>query len=442
MGIASPDISPSARSSQWKWWVCVLLLLATMVNYMDRLTLNQTAKRIKDELQLTNEQYGQIEFTFGVGFALGSLLVGWSVDRWNVRRIYPTAVFLWSVAGFLTGFAQSLGGLLLFRFLLGLFEAGNWSCALRTTQRILTPDQRTLGNGLLQSGAAIGAIITPLVVQALVSGPDTWRYPFFVVGAVGTLWVFFWLATVRQEDLALPRPAVGASAASNDGRWPMLQIYRDRRFVVLVILVITINLTWHFFRVWLPLFLQENHGYAEREVNHFTSAYYLATDLGSLSAGFATLLLARGGMAVHTSRVFVFFACTLLTMLSLAAGALPTGPLLLALLLVIGFGALGLFPNYYSFSQELTVRHQGKLTGTLGCCTWLSTAVMHPLVGRWLDQTHDYASAVAVAGLFPLLGLAALLLLWRLPRAGANGAPPLPTSERREDLLEKRPAHG
>ena len=97
-----------ARSSTWKWWVCSLLLLATMINYMDRMTLNQAAKRIKEELHLTSEQYGEVEAAFNYAFAVGSLFVGWTADRWNVCWIYPIALLGWSVAGIATGFAQTL----------------------------------------------------------------------------------------------------------------------------------------------------------------------------------------------------------------------------------------------------------------------------------------------------------------------------------------------
>jgi ACS family hexuronate transporter-like MFS transporter len=108
----------------------------------------------------------------------------------------------------------------------------------------------------------------------------------------------------------------------------------------------------------------------------------------------------------------VFLACALLTLLSLVTALLPAGPLLLGVLLVMAFGSLGLYPPYYSFSQELTIRHQGKVNGSLAGLTWLAMAVMHPLVGRWIDQTRDYASAMAVAGLAPLVGVGALFLFW------------------------------
>jgi ACS family hexuronate transporter-like MFS transporter len=412
--MAAAALDAPARRNTWKWAVCGLLLLATMINYMDRLTVNLTAKRIKDELSLTNEQYGDIEFAFGIAFALGAVVVGFLVDRWNVRWVYPAALLGWSAAGFVTGFAQTLAQLMLFRFALGLFEASNWPCALRTTQRILPPRERTMGNSILQSGGALGAIVTPLIVQALVDGPGTWRRPFFVVGAVGTVWVLFWLATVRSADLALPADPCPGTPGDATGPGPsFVDIFWDRRFWALVTLVVSINLTWHFFRVWLPLFLREARGYSESDVNYFTSAYYAAADAGCILSGLATLFLARRGFAVHTCRQLVFLAGSLLTMLSVAVAFLPAGPLLLGLLLLVAFGALGIFPPYYSFSQELTVRHQGKLTGTLGCTTWVVTALMHPLVGRWLDQTKNYSAVVALAGLCPLASFAVLVLLWR-----------------------------
>jgi ACS family hexuronate transporter-like MFS transporter len=384
-----------------------------MINYMDRLTVNLTAARIKAELRLSNERYGQVESGFGIAFALGALAFGVLADRWNVRWLYPAALLLWSAAGFATGFAWGFASLIAVRALLGLAEAGNWPCALRTTQRILPPEQRTMGNAILQSGAALGAIIIPLVVAALVDGPGSWRRPFFVVGAAGVSWVVLWLVSVRSADLALPSTKALDREAEAGRHVHFGPILLDPRFWALIVLVITINQTWHFLRVWLPLCLQDHFHYSERATFGFTTAYYVATDAGSLTSGALTLWLVRRGVSVHGSRVMVFAGCAALTSLTVVAAYSPAGPATLGLLLLIGFGSLGLFPVYYSLGQELTVRHQGKLTGVLGFSTWVASAVMHPLVGRWLDETGNWSLVLALAGLAPLLGLAALLLLWR-----------------------------
>ncbi|HTU21733.1 MAG TPA: MFS transporter [Gemmataceae bacterium] len=456
------DSSLLFRDRSWKWRICGLLLLATMVNYMDRLTLNQMAKPIMTEFGMTAREYGQLESAFGVAFALGAILMGWMADRWNVRGVYAAAVLLWSLAGFLTGLAQGFATLLLCRFLLGLAESGNWPCALRTTQRILPASERPMGNGLLQSGAAIGAILTPLVVLFLFreQEPNSWRYPFLAIGMVGLLWVAGWLFSVRREDLArteisrspslisilgflvglysldllvhivyADRPWVplavklGVTALGVGGvaYWLARATREDpkleravffRRFWVLAFLVVTINITWHFFRAWLPLFLQNQHGYTLQQFGWFSMAYYLATDAGCLTAGFVTLQLARGGVPVHTSRLLVFSACAVITTLSVVAAVLPASWPLLGVLLVIGFASLGLFPNYYSFTQELSERHQGKVTGSLGCICWMFMSLLHEVVGDMVKRTGTYSLGVGCAGLVPLLGVAVVIVFW------------------------------
>src|SRR5262245_66632389 len=110
----------------WKWGVCGLLLLATMINYMDRQTLNQTAKGIKVPLaEDDNQLYARLETGFGLAFAAGSVLSGLVVDRIGVRLYYPMMVLAWSAAGFATGLVRNYEQLLACRVMLGVFEGAN-----------------------------------------------------------------------------------------------------------------------------------------------------------------------------------------------------------------------------------------------------------------------------------------------------------------------------
>jgi ACS family hexuronate transporter-like MFS transporter len=433
----------AARSAAWRWSVCGLLLVATMLNYMDRQTLSQTAPDLGRELGLSNERYGDLEMGFGLAFAAGGIVTGILADSINVRWMYPIVLVGWSLAGIATAFAAGIGGaitrlvpswagdagheaylgLLVCRVALGLFEAGQWPCALVTTQRLLAREDRSFGNSILTSGASLGAVFTPLVAQALVTGErGTWRAPFVVIGIAGMAWVVPWLAMIRARDLA--RPAAIEPAGSGRPRGGALEDPGRfwRRFAALAVTVIAINITWHYFRAWLPKFLREYHGYDRAAANYFTSAYYIAADVGCIATGAAVTWLVSRGREVHTARMITFLGCALLTALSLVAAGLGRGPLLLAVLLVIGFGALGLFPNYYAFTQELSIRHQGKVTGALGAITWVVTAVMQKLVGRSIDATRSYAAAIRLVGLAPLVACAALLALWGVDRKGSGSS--------------------
>src|SRR5437870_3004285 len=119
MSAPSSPTEHAGRSPSWKWYVCGLLLLATMNNYMDRLTLSQTADRVMKALDFKEDRYGELESAFSYAFALGALLAGWMADRWNVRWLYPAALLVWSAAGFLTGLVNTFYSLLACRFLLG-----------------------------------------------------------------------------------------------------------------------------------------------------------------------------------------------------------------------------------------------------------------------------------------------------------------------------------
>src|SRR5438270_371769 len=61
MPVLLPDVRLPERPRAWKWWVCGLLLLATMVNYMDRLVLNQTSTLIMQDFGLGGYPYGPLD---------------------------------------------------------------------------------------------------------------------------------------------------------------------------------------------------------------------------------------------------------------------------------------------------------------------------------------------------------------------------------------------
>jgi MFS transporter, ACS family, hexuronate transporter len=185
-----------------------------------------------------------------------------------------------------------------------------------------------------------------------------------------------------------------------------------RRFLALAIVVVVINLCWQFFRAWMPKMLREQYQYSADEVQYFSIGYYIAADIGCLAIGFLTKWLSGRGMSVHGARVATFFLCCLLTALSIVAAGLPASGLLLAILMVIGFGSLGQFPNYYAFTQELSARRMGNITGALSFLTWMVHALVQDPIGAWLDRTHRYGPIMLLAGLMPLIGLLAVLLLW------------------------------
>ena len=425
---AQPETAvPQLRrhASSWKWGITGLLLLATMINYMDRVTLSGASVRVTSELGLSELQYGHLELAFGWAFAAGSLVFGFLADRIRVYFLYPAVLLAWSLMGIASGWARGFEGLLLFRCLLGFFEAAHWPCALKTTFALLNEKDRTMGNSVLQSGASLGAVLTPQILRMLMTDqPGSWRTAFVAVGAVGLLWVGLWFACLRSGDLAPPTEAE-ASAAGSDQQDGLAAILGSGRFWAVALLILGAQTAWHIYRVWLMKFLVTGRGYAQQEALNFNSAYFLATDIGCLLAGGVSLwLVRRWGASAHGAKRSVYTGACLLTSLSLLLPWLGRGWPLLAALLLIGAGALALFPGYYSFVQELSSAHVGKLTGLLSLWVWSVTSPLHSAFGLLVDRTHSYDAGLVVAGLAPWLGVVALKFLWPQSRFPASSPTP------------------
>jgi MFS transporter, ACS family, hexuronate transporter len=168
------------------------------------------------------------------------------------------------------------------------------------------------------------------------------------------------------------------------------------------------------YRVWLMKFLQTGRGYSQDAALNFNSAYFIATDVGCILAGFAALWWVRSaGITPHTARRRVYATACGLTSFSVLLPWLGQGWALLGTLLIIGAGALALFPCYYSFVQELSSAHVGRLTGILSMGVWAITSPLHSLFGFIADRTHSYDIGLVMAGLAPWIGVISMGKLWK-----------------------------
>jgi len=402
---ARPPIDP------WRWGIIWLLFLATLINYMDRQTLGSTAKYIKAELRLTEEGYGQIEFWFLVAYGLFQIPAGYLADRLNLRWLYAGALILWSAAGFLTGFANSILALSICRLVLGMAEAFNWPCAVGIVRRLVPLESRSLANGIFHSGASIGAVLTPLLVLALVaSDPGNWRLVFQLVGALGLGWAVLWFAIVRGPRAeVLSRPA--ADVQTEVQSMPFAQVLFLRQFWITLAVGITINISWHFYRVWLPRFLDKDLHLSERDILLVFSGFFIAADLGSMGAGYLTRRLTYAGHTVAHARKVVLLISALLCLLSIPAAMSTDLTIVLPLLFLIGIGAMGGFPIFFALNQETAPQQPALCLGVTGCISLVSIAVLNPPIGRLVDQTGTFGPSLMAVGCVPLIG-ALIGYLW------------------------------
>ena len=419
MRTQTPTDDITVRSPAWVWLICGILFLATFVNYANRVTVTQRSVEIIKTFDTDREGYGKAEGKFGYGFAFGGLLFGVLADWISIRWLYPLVVLVWSAAGFASGHAATLEQFGACRFLLGLFEAGHWPCALRMTQRTFLPHERTRGNGILQSGASVAQVLVPLLlIQLKQQDSSGWRLACELMGMIGLPWVLLWLASVRERDVRRPviqtdEHAAGTGSSQELQELPLWHIFMSRRWWLLLFAVVSINVPWHYIRVWMPDTLRFDHGYPEEFVDDFSAVYYLFTFIGSLSVGWIIARLAQTGWNVHRARLAVFGGCALMVACAVPAAFQPRGTGLLTLLCLTGFGSLGLAPIYYSLNQEMSGKNQGKVGGSLSFLLWLILGMMQGYVGKLVKEDPTIRPYLfAAVGLLPLIACTALVLFW------------------------------
>lgn len=475
--LAGDDVAHAAvpgRPGAWAWGLCWLMFASTVLNYMDRQAMALVGPQVKAQFALSNVGFGWVLAAFQLTYAFFQWPAGYLVDRWNVRRAYAGAVLWWSLAGIATAFAPTLGILMTFRALLGMGESFNWPCALRVTAGVLPPADRSLGNGIFNSGAAIGAVLTPLVVAPLAVAMG-WRFPFVILGSCGLLWVAGWLAFTRGAALATATPARAAGERSGlsppawrgflivvvlafatvavglslglpaDWRgaavwWgvavfmvgllvaalmtprPLLDgadwagslgdMVRRRRFWVAAAVGITINVTWHFLVNWMAIFFQEERRLGLLVGGMVSALPFLAADLGNLGGGAVIRTLTRRGLTTTAARKVVMGICLALVSCAIWVGVVQSQVAVIGLLCLAAMGAAAYMVNYFAFGQEVEPDHTGLVIGYLGGLGNLFAAGFMPLAG-WISGTRwGFSLNFLIVGLLPLVGLAALLLLW------------------------------
>ncbi|MGH9545348.1 MAG: MFS transporter, partial [Terriglobales bacterium] len=164
---------------------------------MDRQVLGILKSTLQHDLGWNEIDYGNLVFAFQAAYALGMVMVGGLVDRLGTRLGYALAMVFWSLASMAHAFASTFISFIVARSALGFGEAGVFPASIKTVAEWFPKKERALATGIFNAGTNIGAIITPLVVP-WITLQWGWRWAFVITGALGFVWLIFWLLLYRK----------------------------------------------------------------------------------------------------------------------------------------------------------------------------------------------------------------------------------------------------
>lgn len=268
---------PSHTCSPIRWVYAGLLLLASVMNYIDRQTLSVLTVTIQSALHINDVEYGYVVQSFLVTYMVMYVVSGRLVDRYGARRTQAVFLFSWSIANALTGFAVGFASLALGRAALGAAEPGNYTASLRAVGDWFSTKERSIAVGIYSMGGTLGAAIAIPIVATLTLRYG-WRSAFFVTGAIGIVTALLWTVIYRDPpDRPTVSPRIG---------WGV--VLRQRYILVMLVTRAMTDSVWYFFLFWSVKYMQEHYGLTLKAVGTTLWVLFIAADIGSLGGGFVS----------------------------------------------------------------------------------------------------------------------------------------------------------
>lgn len=423
--------SPSAGSGTLRWRIIFLFFFATIISYIDRQTLSVNAPLIRHEIGLSNRDYSYLVGAFLVAYTLGPTAAGWLIDRAGVRLGMAVCIAWWSVAGMLHATATGLPALLLFRFLLGLGEAGSVPSTMRAVSEWFPRQERAFATSIFTAGTALGAVVSVPIIAFLTIAVG-WRACFVVTGLLGFVWLIPWWRLYAPPDVhpsistAERRLIVDGRTVSNPGDViPIGQILTCRKSWGIIAGRMGVDPVWWFYIFWLPTYFADVRGFDLRMIGLLGWLPFLAADGGSLLGGWVSGRLVERTNNLTLARKIVLFAGATGTLAGLAAPHLSSSSASITVICVATF-AIGMWaPTVLTLCADiLPPGGVGTMAGLSGTGAGIA-GILFTLLTGWLVDRYSYLPVFALAGLTPLVGFAALsILVGRVePIVVTSGAP-------------------
>lgn len=427
-------VEPGFKVRGLRWWIVGLIFLATLINYIDRLTISVLAPVITNDLHLTNTEFGGIVTWFLLAYTISQGLSGKLYDRVGTKRGFVYSIVLWSIAAMGHALARGLAGLSAFRFVLGLGEAGNWPGAAKTVAEWFPIRERAFGMAIFNSGAAIGSVIAPPLIVWL-SLNYGWRTTFVVTGSLGFVWLFIWLAAYQTPDRH-PWLTDDERQIIKDGQRPAAQeindevaprwrdLLRYRQVWAIIVARFLTDPVWWLYISWLPKYLSDARGFSLVKIGLFAWVPYVAADIGSLSGGWVSGFLIGRGWTVDRARKSVILVAALLMPAGILAAFVDSNMIALALIGIVLFGFQVWINNVQTLPSDFfSDKAVASVAGLGGTGAGIGSMIFILSTG-WIVDHFSYVPVLVAAGLLAPLGTVALFALCgpieRLPAKTAS----------------------
>src|SRR5277367_943455 len=299
--------TPRVRSIQRA--ALAMLVLAGVVNYIDRATLAVANLLIRQDLGLSIADMGYLLSAFLWAYAFSQLPTGAMVDKLGPRLLLACGLTLWSFAQLLGGFVQSFGQFFGARLLLGVGEAPQFPTGARVVRDWFNPRDRGLATGVFNCASSLGtAIAVPLLTYLMLF--FGWRVMFVIMGIAGLIVAAFWFLLYRNPGEVALTATENAYRTQGDppgqrtkvtfAEWKLLFRFRTTWGMIFGYFG-CIYLTW-IYTAWLPGYLEIERHMSVKFTGFAAAVPFAWGVVGGLLGGYIVDFLLRHGVSPVKSR--------------------------------------------------------------------------------------------------------------------------------------------
>ncbi len=449
----------TSKMTNYRWLVCSMLFLATLINYMDRQVLAMTWREfIAPELAWNDEVYGQITAVFLLVYAVCMPIAGKLIDMSDIKNGYAWAMGIWSVGAILhafcgiatcgvltgewfggfdesketlhrfgiSGIAISTVSVYMFmvcRCVLAIGESGNFPAAIEATAKYFPKKDRAFAISLFNSGASIGALITPAIIP-LLARRYGWEMAFIAIGSLGYLWMLMWILLyvkpqyndhlnmaeynyIRQDDTTTE-----STAGDHEEERQKVETEHSPGLLKCLTYPQTWALSagkflsdgvWWFILFWTPAYISEFYGYSSNSTMGISLIFVLyLLSLLSVGGGYLpTYFVNKLGMTPYSGRMkamLIFAILQLLGFFAVPFGAISPW----MFILIIGI----LAASHQSWSANLFAmigdifpkKSIATVTGITGMAGGMASYTLMKESGKFFTYTEHLGDSFSILG--------------------------------------------
>lgn len=395
--------------------VLVMLLLAMVINYIDRAALSIAMPFITKDFHLNPGEKGLIFSAFSVGYALFNFLGGYFADRFGGKRVLSVSMAGWSIACGLTAAVSGFWSMLAIRIAFGAGEGPNSATANKVVNTWFPIKERASAAGVNQAGGPIGGAIAGPVIGFLALSFG-WRASFLVMAVLGLAWSLAWHRLsaetpaqhpkVSREELAEIDAGQESAEAHAGSKVSILEVVTTRSVLMTGISLFCYNYILFFFITWFPSYLVDAKGISLKDMSLVSSLPWVTGALGFLSGGFLVDAIFRRTGKRMFSRKVVLVTSLLISALCIGLTGMVEAATTAVGVMTIAIGFLMLAaPAYWAIIQDSVPRHQvGTASGFMHGLANVSGIVGPTATGFIIQGTGSYVSAFVLAGALGLMG--------------------------------------